>query len=177
LAHICLLHYMYIHVMHVSVRRSFHSPHRRIFMTLHIESKTLSRGLLMSAAILLQTGTALAAESVSDAQSQARDLLSGTVAGRARTPGELAAAAADTARTPAVGAQEQARRLILGAPNFGAIAATRATAATPAAPAAAGDRDRSDPQAAARRMLVGRAADAAAPVSKHRVLLTRGPAS
>jgi hypothetical protein len=61
-------------------------------------SNTLGELVLISAGVLLCTKYGFAAEPVGDAQMQARDLLAGTVAGQARSYGEL----------------ESARRMILG---------------------------------------------------------------
>src|SRR6266403_749997 len=80
-------------------------------------AKILRYGLaLISAAFLFQADNVLAAEAADDAQMQARDLLSGTVGGRAKTIDE-SPNRANGQPTSNVDPQEQARRLILGQPN------------------------------------------------------------
>ena len=74
-----------------------------------IPIKMLSHRLvLISAAILLHANNVLAAESVGDAQMQARDLLSGTVGGRAKTVDASPAIPADGHQTSNLDPQEQA---------------------------------------------------------------------
>jgi hypothetical protein len=121
------------------------------------------RLVLISAALLLYVNNALAAEVVGDAQMQARDLLSGTVGGRAKTFGPSNAIPADGHRASNLDPQEQARQLILGKPNVGGDA--RATVAlgskTTSAPAVSARGKRgvpADAQEAARRMILGRRA-------------------
>src|SRR5882757_1093867 len=92
----------------------------RITMNSFVPVKTLKLGLvLVSAAFLLHGNGVLAAEAAGDAQLQARDLLSGTVGGRARVVDASPAVGADGVGTPGLGLdpQEQARQLILGKPN------------------------------------------------------------
>jgi hypothetical protein len=117
----------------------------------------------LSAAILLLANTALAAEFVNDPQMQARDLLSGTVGGRARTIDASPVIAADGHQTLARDPQEQARRLILGRPNVGreagpTVAFDSKTRVTPAVSARDKHREYSDAQESARRMILGRGA-------------------
>jgi hypothetical protein len=131
-----------------------------IIMTSSKLIKTSNRPLaLLSAAFLLQTGGALTAAHAGDAQSQARELLSQTTAGRS------AAAQSDTLAdgetSPAVlDPQEQARRVLLGTPNAGdeaKVAGPRYAKSTAAAGVAGrGDRRaHSDAQEMARRMILG----------------------
>src|SRR5882757_2472394 len=129
-------------------------------MNSFIPVKTLKYGLvLISAAFLLGNGV-LAAEAAGDAQSQARDLLSGTVGGRARVVDASPAVGADGVGTPGLDPQEQARQLILGKPNSGRIKELAAalgtqTNATSAVSAGGGHRTYADPQELARRMILG----------------------
>ena len=123
--------------------------------------KTLKYGLvLISAAFLLHGTGVLAAEVAGDAQSQARDLLSGTVDGRARVVDASPASGANGVRAPGLDPQEQARQLILGKANSDRIkepAAALGTQknATPAVSAGGGHRTYADPQELARRMILG----------------------
>lgn len=116
--------------------------------------------VVMSAAILLQAYNVQAAEMVDDAQMQARDLLSGTVNGRAQTFVPSSAIPAGAQRTPNLDPQEQARRLILGKPNVRGGARLRVAIdskkrVTPGASARAEGRGYSDPQELAQRMILG----------------------
>jgi len=129
-------------------------------MNSFIPVKTLKYGLvLISAAFLLGNGV-LAAEAAGDAQSQARDLLSGTVGGRARVVDASPAVGPDGVREPGLDPQEQARQLILGKPNSDRIKEPAAalgtqTNATSAVSAGGGHRTYADPQELARRMILG----------------------
>jgi hypothetical protein len=130
-------------------------------MNTFVPVKTLKFGLvLISAAFLLHGNGALAAEAAGDAQSQARDLLSGTVDGRAKVVDAAPASAADGVRAPGLDPQEQARQLILGKPNSSRIKEPAAalgtqTNATPAVSAGGSHRTYADPQELARRMILG----------------------
>jgi hypothetical protein len=122
--------------------------------------KTSNRALaLLSAAFLLQTGGALTAARAGDAQSQARELLSQTTAGRAVAAQSNTLADGET--SPAVlDPQEQARRVLLGTPNAGGeakVAGPRYAQSTSAAGVAGrGDRRvHSDAQEMARRVILG----------------------
>jgi hypothetical protein len=150
-------------------------------MNSFIPVKTLKLGLvLVSAAFLLGNGV-LAAEAVGDAQSQARDLLSGTVDGRAKVVDASPASGADGVRAPVLDPQEQARQLILGKPISSRIKGPVAALATDtqAAPLKSmqGDhRSHADPQDAARRMILGSGArGAASPALKHSASLSQDP--
>src|SRR5882757_7864407 len=108
----------------------------RITMNSFIPVKTLKLGLvLVSASFLLHGNGVLAAEAGGDAQLQARDLLSGTVGGRAKVVDQLPATEADGVRAPGLDPQEQARQLILGKPISsrlnGPVAALADTSAAP----------------------------------------------
>jgi hypothetical protein len=133
----------------------------RITMNSFIPVKTLKLGLvLVSAAFLLHGNGVLAAEAAGDAQLQARDLLSGTVGGRAKVVDASPAVGADGVGTPGLDPQEQARQLILGKPNSDRIKEPAAalgtqTNATPAMSAGGGHRTYADPQELARRMILG----------------------
>jgi hypothetical protein len=128
-------------------------------MNSFIPVKTLKYGLvLISAAFLLGNGV-LAAEAAGDAQSQARDLLSGTVDGRAKVVDQLPATEADGVRAPGLDPQEQARQLILGKPISsrlnGPAAGLADTSAAPLESTQGGHRTYADPQELARRMILG----------------------
>jgi hypothetical protein len=123
-------------------------------------TKTSNRPLvLMSAALLLQTGGVLVAARAGDAQTQARELLTQTtgaesVAARfnALPDGESSLAARDP--------QEQARRVILGTQSAGGSAkpaAPRFAKSTSLAGAAGREHGRAypDAQEMARRMILG----------------------
>jgi hypothetical protein len=116
--------------------------------------------VLISAAILLHVNNGLAADLVGDAQMRARDLLSGTVNGQAKTFDASPAIPADGHRTPNLDPQEQARQLILGKPNFGGAAGRKVaidskTKITPAVSVRGKRRGYSDPQKSAQRMILG----------------------
>jgi hypothetical protein len=133
----------------------------RIIMNSPIPIKMLNHVLvLISAAILLHANNGLAADLVGDAQMQARDLLSGTVNGQAKTFDASPAIPADGHRTPNLDPQEQARQLILGKPNFGGVAGLKVardskTKVMPAVSARGKRRGYSDPQKSAQRMILG----------------------
>ena len=137
--------------------------------------------VLISAAFLFQADNVLAAEATVDAQMQARDLLSGTVGGRAKTIGESPANTADGQQTSNVDPQEQARRLILGQPKVDgthdrAAALESKVNATPAGSARTDHGPYSDPQESARRMILGHGASgSAAPALKRSVSLSQDP--
>jgi hypothetical protein len=119
------------------------------------------RFVLIAAAILLHANNVLAAEFVGDAQIQARDLLSGTVGGRAKTVDASPAISAEGHhQTSNLDPQEQARQLILGKRSFDGVAGTRValdskTKVAPAARARGKRRECSDAQELARRMILG----------------------
>lgn len=134
-------------------------------------AKTLGFGLpLISAVFLLQANNVLAAEFVGDAQMQARDLLSGTVGGRARTVDQ--APVISVHGTSSLDPQEQARQLILGKPDRGGIKLN----ATPAVAVQGNHPSYPDPQESARRMILGAGASGtAAPASERAASLTQEP--
>jgi hypothetical protein len=137
--------------------------HWRIILKPFIPSNTLGRRLVLaSTGILLYANGALAADFVGDAQTQARDLLSGTVGGRARMPYVSAAIPTDL-HVPNLDPQEQARDLILGKSNFAdtasqAISLDSKTAVAPADSAQRIHRADADGQELAQRMIVGKGA-------------------
>ena len=119
--------------------------------------------VLISAAILLQANSVRGAELAVDAQTQARDLLSGTVGGRAKAVYKSPAIPADGHQTPSLDPQEQARQLILGKPNFGgvaglSIASNSKTKVATAVSARGKRRGDSDAQVLAQRMILGKGA-------------------
>ena len=123
-------------------------------------TKTSGRPLvLLSAALLLQTGGALVAARAGDAQTQARELLTQTTGTRSVAAGFNALPDGETslaARDP----QEQARRGILGTQSAGGsakVAAPRYAKSTSVAEVAGREHRRaySDAQEMARRMILG----------------------
>jgi hypothetical protein len=112
--------------------------------------------MLASAGLLLCANGALAAEVVGDAQTQARDLLSGTVGGQSKI---AEVSPADDRHALNLDPQEQARELILGK-NVDGTAHRAATldSRTGAIPAASVQRTRRADiggQELAERMLLG----------------------
>jgi hypothetical protein len=121
------------------------------------------RFVLIGAAILLYANNVLAAEVVDDAQMQARDLLSGTVGGRAKTFDASSAVPADGHHALNLDPQEQARQLILGKPNFGGVTGPRValgakTKVTPEVSERGQRRVSSGAQESAQRMILGKGA-------------------
>jgi hypothetical protein len=128
-------------------------------MNTRISMKVLSRRLiLISAAILINANTVLAADRVGDAQMQARDLLSGTVGGKTKIIDKSLAISADQKSYP--DPQTQARQLILGKPSFdGAVSRELAVRSKTNVPLPMSARRNgsahTDPQELARRMILG----------------------
>jgi hypothetical protein len=123
-------------------------------------SKASNRRLvLLSAAFLLQTGAALTTARAGDAQTQAREVVSPTIAGR--SVAAQSSALPDSATSPAAqDPQEQARRVILGRQSAGVEAEAAAPRyAQSTSPAGVVGRDHrrahSDAQEMARRMILG----------------------
>ena len=130
-------------------------------MNSRISMKIFSRRLiLISAAILINANTVLAANRVGDAQMQARDLLSGTVGGRAKIIDRSLATSADHPQKSYPDPQTQARQLILGKPSFDRAAsreyAVQSKTDVPilVSPGRNGSAH-PDPQELARRMILG----------------------
>jgi hypothetical protein len=150
-------------------------------MNLLRPAKMLGHGLvLISAAFLFQADNVLAAEAAVDAQMQARDLLSGTVGGRAKTVDESPANPADGHQASSLDPQEQARQLILGKPKAddgnGRAAALEPKMNTAPAVSTRRTGTYEDPQESARKMILGHAASAAAASASERsVSLTQDP--
>ena len=142
-------------------------------------AKMFGHGLmLISAAFLFQADDVRAADSAGDAQVQARDLLSGTVGGRAKTIDESPANPADGHQTSGLDPQEQARQLILGKLHVdNRAAALEPKVNTTRAVSARDDHDTyADPQESARRMILGHGASgSAAPALKRSVSLAQEP--
>jgi len=127
-------------------------------MSLHI-AKFFSRPLsVISAALLIHVGGAVAADSAGDAQQQARELLAGRITTQSAPPSEQRA---DRAVRPTGDAQEQARRLLLGMTDSGVQSTKPITrpdnAAAPVEFTQKGVLVHGDAQAMARRILLGRA--------------------
>src|SRR5437588_4880472 len=123
-------------------------------MSLHLV-KSLSRPLsLISAALLLHIGGAVAADAAGDVQQHMREVLAGGAVIRSVPPSEPRD---DTAGRPAADAQELAKRLLLGVTDS-RIQGTRAMT-PPDSVVNAGFRQgplaHHDAQAMARRLLVG----------------------
>jgi hypothetical protein len=118
--------------------------------------------MLASAGLLLCANGALAAGVVGDAQMQARDLLSGTVGGRARIADVSSASPTDDRHVLNLDPQEQARDLILGKNSDGtAHQAASLGSKTDAMPTASVQRIRRADiggQELADRMLLGKGA-------------------
>lgn len=130
-------------------------------MKTFISSNTLGRRLMLaSAGLLLCANGAFAAEAAGDAQMQARELLSGTVGGRAQCAQASAAIRTDDRQVPYLDPQKQARDLILGKSSAGAAprAASRdsQTDAMPMASAKNIRRVDIGGQESAQRMLLGK---------------------
>ncbi len=93
-------------------------------MKTFISRNILGRRLMLaSAGLLLCANGAFAAEVAGDAQMQARDLLSGTVGGRAKFADASSAVATDDPQVY-LDPQEQARELLLGESFAGAAVQT-----------------------------------------------------
>jgi hypothetical protein len=103
----------------------------------------------IAAAILLHANNVLASDFVVDAQMQARDLLSGTVGGQAKTVDRSRPKSGDGDRASSVDPQDQADQLILGKTKFG-------KSDGPSMALVPNLRTCSDPQESARRMILGR---------------------
>jgi hypothetical protein len=147
-----------------------------------IPLKTLIYRLIpISAAILLQANSVLASGSLGDALMQARDLLSGTVGGQAKTIDKSVSNPADSDQASNVDPQDQARQLILGKANLGktngrAVALEPTMNAAPALSTQGNSRTYTDPQESARRMILGKAAtDTATPALTHSASLIQDP--
>jgi hypothetical protein len=132
----------------------------RIIMNAHFLRKKSSYLFVpVAAAILLHANMVLAAEFVGDAQMQARDLLSGTVGGRAKIVDAPSAIPAHGHETSNLDSQELARELILGNRTRGRLARRRValdskTKVSAALPERGKGRE-SDAQELARRMILG----------------------
>jgi hypothetical protein len=100
----------------------------------------------IAAAILLHPNNVLASDFVIDAQMQARDLLSGTVGGQAKTVNRSRPKSGDGDRASSVDPQDQADQLILGKTKFG-------KSDGPPMALEPNVRTYSDPQESARRMI------------------------
>jgi hypothetical protein len=128
-------------------------------MSSRISMKFLSRRLiLISAAILINANTVLAADRVGDAQTQARDLLSGTVGGKTKIIYRSLAISADRYQKSYPDPQTQAHQLILGKSSFdGAVSREFAVQSKTNVPVSArrNSSAHTDPQELARRMILG----------------------
>jgi hypothetical protein len=116
--------------------------------------------MLVSAALLINANTVLAANRVGDAQMQARDLLSGSVGEKPKSLDKSLAISADRHKESYPDSQEQARRLILGKPSFESAAGQESAAQSKTNVAARvsarhGARVHADAQDLARRLILG----------------------
>ena len=124
-------------------------------MSLHIV-KSFRRPLsLISAALLIHIGGAVAADAAGDTQQQMRELLAGKIA-----PHSAQSSEGRDARTvrPTADAQELARRLLLGvsdSPVQGTQPMTRPESAEGVSTLQGGSLAHNDAQAMARRLLLG----------------------
>jgi len=127
-------------------------------MALHIVKFHSAPLALISAALLIHVGGAVAADSAGDAQQQARELLAGRIATQSAAPERRA----EGAVRPTGDAQELARRVLLGVTDSGAQGTKPITRPDNAAAPVALTVQKSvlahgDAQAMARRLLLGRA--------------------
>jgi hypothetical protein len=154
--------YMQIHVMSVQTHKLTIGE---IIMTSSKLIKTSDRKTsirplaLLSAALLLQAGGALAAARAGDAQTQARELVSPTTAGRTVAAQSNALPDGGTSLA-ALDPQEQARRVLLGTQRAGGeaeVAVPRyAKSTSPVGVVGRSDRRvHSDAQEMARHMILG----------------------
>lgn len=129
-------------------------------MNSRISMKILSRRLiLISAAILINANTVLAANRVGDAQMQASDLLAGAVGGRTKVIDKSLAISADQHQKSYPDQQKQARQIILGKASsddtasreFSVLSKTNVPVPVPARRGSA----HTDPQELARQMILG----------------------
>jgi hypothetical protein len=139
------------------------TQHWKIIMNSRISMKILSRRLiLISAAMLINANTVLAANRVGDAQMQARDLLTGTVGGRSKIVDKSPAISADPHQQSYPDPQTQARQLILGKSSFGGAVSrklavqSKTNVGVPVSAPRIGS-GHTDPQESARRMILGAA--------------------
>jgi hypothetical protein len=126
-----------------------------------ISMKVLTRRLiLISAAILINANTVLAADRVGDAQMQARDLLAGTVGGKTKVIDQSLVILAGRHPQSYPDPQTQARQLILGESSFGGAVSrefavrSKTNVAVPVSARRIGSAH-PDPQELARRMISG----------------------
>jgi hypothetical protein len=131
-------------------------------MTSSIPAK-ISAGhfVLLSAAFLINASSVLADDRVSDAQGQARDLLSGAVAGP-KAINRSVAVSVDHYQKSHADPQKQARQIILGKPSFDDLkvpkSAVQSKTNVPVPePARPQTHDHPDAQESARRIILGKA--------------------
>ena len=133
-------------------------------MSLHIAKSFRGPLSLISAALLIHIGGALAADSAGDVEQQMRELLAGKIATQSAPPSERRD---DRGVKPTIDAQEFARRLLLGVTDSrvqGTEAVTRSVNAGSPGESTAKKRllVRGDAQATAQRLLLGQRNAAAA---------------
>lgn len=126
-------------------------------MTIFRSTNSMGRLLLLgSAAFLIHAGAVLAADRADDAQAQARELLAGTAK---RSTVAIAVALPATTSRDALEPQEQARRLVLGAPRVRPVesyaALSSKTISSSGAERRSTRRVHPDGQALAARMITG----------------------
>jgi hypothetical protein len=148
-----------VHSSH-SINQLLCTHNWRIVVITFNPGKTLRHLMLISAGIVLHANGTLAGEFVGDAQMHARDLLSGTVRGRAKVVDVSPAIPTDTRHAFNLDPQEQARQLILGKPNFAtvvgrAVGLSSKRTAMPEVSVRELRRADTDAQESARRMILG----------------------
>jgi hypothetical protein len=127
-------------------------------MKSRISSKMPDCRFVLIAATILCANNVLASEFVDDAQMKARDLLSGTVGGRAKIVHVSPVIAGRGSQPSNLDPQEQARELIMGERTFGRAAGRRVGIESETRFSTAGPgkhREFSDAQELARRMILG----------------------
>jgi hypothetical protein len=126
-----------------------------LIMNSFVSMKNLGpRLILISAAIFINANTVHATDRIGDAQSQAQDLLAGTVGGKTKSIDKSLAISADQRSYP--DPQTQARQLLLGTPSYGGVATRKLSvqSKTPPMSARTDGSAHTDPQELARRMIL-----------------------
>jgi hypothetical protein len=129
-------------------------------MTSLIRNKSVDRQLfILTAGLLLQAHSVFAGDSIGDAQAQARALLDRPVVSRVMSVDGVAATQANGRAASRPDPQEQARALLLGKPKAGSVAqsaiALNSMRDGAQSISAQDRRAYTDPQEAARRMILG----------------------
>jgi hypothetical protein len=109
---------------------------------------------LASAGTLMGANGVLAADSIGDPQTQARDLLSGNIGGQSKSVQIAPVVSVDNAHALNVEPQEQARQLVLGKPSGDRVPDPIMGTDAKKTSVRGTRRAEADPQGAARRMLL-----------------------